>query len=66
MKFKSTRKKSGTARMIEMGYSPLQIWLSPTMRKLLANAAAQLNEPMTRYALDAIHDRITHQTASQK
>jgi uncharacterized protein (DUF1778 family) len=59
------RKKSGTARMIEMGYSPLQIWLSPSMRELLTDAAARLNQPMTRYALDAIRDRITRRTAQQ-
>jgi hypothetical protein len=51
---RTTSKKTGTARMIELGYRPLQIWLSPTMQRALEAAAAEERVAMTRVALSAI------------
>lgn len=50
--------KTGTARMLELGYRPIQIWLSPTMAKWLAAAAAEQNQPKARYATEALSMRL--------
>lgn len=47
-------KKKGTARMIELGYQPLQLWLSPHMQTWLNQAAAEENIPRARLALNAL------------
>jgi|HubBroStandDraft_1064217.scaffolds.fasta_scaffold552667_1 hypothetical protein len=51
---KKNSSKSGTARMLELGYSPIQLWLSPLLRSLLKKAAAEAKQSMARYALEAI------------
>ncbi len=55
--------KTGTARMLELGYRPIQIWLSPTMVKQLDAAAAEQNQPKARYVTEALSMRLanTHQ-----
>lgn len=52
---RTTSKKSGTARMLELGYTPMQIWLSPIMRKWLRRAAADEHVPQATFALNALH-----------
>jgi len=58
--------KTGTARMIELGYRPIQIWLSPTMAKWLAEAAAEQNQPKARYATEALAQRLAKRNLDLK
>jgi hypothetical protein len=52
---KRTRyKKAGTARMLELGYKPLQIWLGPDAHRQLKRQAAAAHTSATRYAQAAL------------
>ena len=56
---KRTRsEKSGTARMTELGYKPIQIWLSPMLAKMLDRAARMNDQPKARYVLEALSARL--------
>lgn len=51
---RKTSDKTGTARMKELGYAPMQLWLPPELKRLLEREAKRTNQPKTRYALEAI------------
>ena len=59
-------KKSGTARMIELGYLPLQLWLSPTIQEQLRTAAAEENEPCNRFALRTLTQALANRRKGKK
>lgn len=48
---KSALKKTGSNRMTEMGYSPVQIWLDATAKHLLQQAAAAEHRHLTQFML---------------
>lgn len=61
---KRTRsKKTGTARMTELGYKPLQLWLSPSVHTALAELAAANQTTMTRTTLAVLQHHLAAQTA---
>lgn len=53
-----TPKSTGTRRMIELGYRPLQIWLAPEMRAMLHQAAEEEQLPDAAYAKEIITDHL--------
>ena len=53
-KFTKSEKK-GTARMLELGYKPLQLWLAPTNHRILTKLAEKLGMPKTRLATELIN-----------
>jgi hypothetical protein len=53
-------KARGTARMKELGYRCLQLWISPTMQAALERIAAEERLPFANIALSIIRTAIAH------
>lgn len=64
---KRTRsKKQGSSRMVELGYKPLQLWLSPTMHELLTAAARKREITISRFCHDTISRRLAFGEGNEK
>jgi hypothetical protein len=58
---KTTRsEKRGTARMIEQGNRPLQLWLSPFLHDKLQRVAKEHNQTMAGYAMEQLRDALAN------
>lgn len=60
MTMKNKRKKGrhGASRMIDLGYKPVQLWLSPETHQSLRILADNDQRPMTKYVSLLIHAAI--------
>jgi hypothetical protein len=62
---KRTRGTQGTKRMLELGYKPMQLWLSPSMKARLSEAAAQVDQPASSFALEIIRNELARRAAER-
>ena len=61
----TARRKTGTARMQELGYRSVQIWISPNMANWLHEAAEAENQTKAGYILAALSARLAQRHETQ-
>jgi hypothetical protein len=58
---KRTRGTQGTKRMLELGYKPMQLWLSPSLRQQLGQEADRQSKTAAGLAREIVQNFIAQQ-----